>query len=163
MKIAVVYYSMSGNTAYTAEKLAARLGADCVRLIPEKGIPEKGLRKFLWGGKSALMGETPKLEPYVFDAAQYDAVVFGTPVWASSPAPPVRSFIEAQKEALAGKRFYAFACLMGSGAEKTFRKLAALLSVDSLAGTLALIDPKDHPTKENEEKIEAFCQKIEAR
>lgn len=162
MKIAVVYYSMSENTAYAAEKIAARLGADCIRLTPVKAIPDKGFRKFLWGGKSALMGEKPELEPYTFDAAQYDAVIFGTPVWASSPAPPLRSFIAQQLPALSGKRFFAYACLMGSGAEKTFRKLAELLSVESLSATLALISPKDAPSSENEEKIEAFCRQIES-
>ena len=115
MKIAVVYYSMSENTAFAADRIAARLGADCIRLTPVKSIPDKGFRKFLWGGKSALMGETPELEPYTFDAEKYDVLIFGTPVWASSPAPPLRSFIKAQGQALAGKRFYAFACLMGSG------------------------------------------------
>ena len=162
MKIAVVYYSMSENTAFAADRIAARLGADCIRLTPVKSIPDKGFRKFLWGGKSALMGETPELEPYTFDAEKYDVLIFGTPVWASSPAPPVRSFIKAQGQALAGKRFYAFACLMGSGAEKTFQKFASLLCVDRLAGTLALIEPKNQPTAENEKKIEKFCAEIEA-
>ena len=36
MKTAVVYYSMSGNTQQTAEKIADALGADLIRIEPKK-------------------------------------------------------------------------------------------------------------------------------
>ena len=80
MRTAVVYYSMSGNTAITAEKLAEGTGADLIRIAPEKAYPDRGFRKFLWGGKSAVMAETPVLQPYTFDAEQYDLVILGFPV-----------------------------------------------------------------------------------
>ena len=47
---------------------------------PVKTYPKKGFRKFFWGGKSAVMAETPELEPYKFDASSYDRIVFGFPV-----------------------------------------------------------------------------------
>ena len=50
MKTAVVYYSMSGNTELAAERIAAVLGADLIRLTPVKAYPDKGFRKFFWGG-----------------------------------------------------------------------------------------------------------------
>ena len=63
MKTAIVFYSMSGNTAMTAEKLAEALSADLIEIRPQHAYPDKGFRKFLWGGKSAVMAETPELEP----------------------------------------------------------------------------------------------------
>ena len=51
----VVYYSLEGNTAYAAEKIAAALGAKTLRLQPKKAYPDSGFRKFFWGGKSAVM------------------------------------------------------------------------------------------------------------
>ena len=69
MKTAIVYYSMSGNVEQTANAVADAIGADLIRLQPEKAYPDKGAKKFLWGGKSALMGETPTLQSYTFDAA----------------------------------------------------------------------------------------------
>ncbi len=155
MKTLIVYYSLEGNTAYAAERIAAETGADTLRLAPVKAYPTGGFRKFFWGGKSAVMAETPALEPYRFDAAAYDRIVFGFPVWASNIAPPIRTFIK--ENSLAGKRIAAFACEGGSGAEKAFGKLKAALGISALEAEAALIDPKARPDAENDRKIAAFC------
>lgn len=160
MKTAVVCYSMNGNTALVAEKLAAGIGADLIRISPEKAYPDKGIRKYLWGGKAAVMADTPKLEPYTFDPDRYEQVVFGFPVWASNVAPPVRTFVKENKEALSEKRIAAFACQGGSGGEKAFRKLLECLGRDSLAASMILNDPKDRPKAENDRAIEDFTVKL---
>ena len=160
MKTAVVYYSMSGNTAMTAEKLAEALGADCVEIRPEKAYPDRGVKKFLWGGKSAVMAETPKLEPYDFRAEEYDRIVIGFPVWASNIAPPVRTFAQENRDLLKNKKIAAFACQSGNGAEKAFRKLAEVLGRDSVAPTLVLIDPKAKPKAEKEQRIREYIREL---
>ncbi len=157
MKTAVVYYSMSGNTAYAAEKLAALLDADLIRIEPVDAYPDKGMRKFLWGGKSAVMGETPQLKPYTFDAAAYDCVVLAFPVWASTYAPPMRTFVAENLEGFAGKRIAALACYMGGGGDKALEKLRRSLGIDALAATLLLIDPKDKPSPSNDDRLAAFA------
>lgn len=160
MKTAIVYYSMSGNCAYTAEKVAAGLDADLIRLEPVKSYPDSGFRKFLWGGKSAVMGETPALKPYVFEEKKYDRVIFGFPVWASSPTPPIRTFIRDNRDSLKRKNIAAFICCSGGGADKALAKLKNLLETDSLEAELVLIDPKDKPAPENEAAIRNFCEKL---
>ena len=67
MKSIIVYYSLEGNTEYTAKEIAAKLGADLLRLEPVKAYPTGKVSKFVWGGKSAMMAETPQLKPYQFD------------------------------------------------------------------------------------------------
>ena len=62
MKTLIVYYTLEGNTHYAAKKIASLLDADMLRIKPVKTYPRKGFRKFLWGGKSAVMAETPELE-----------------------------------------------------------------------------------------------------
>ena len=57
MKTLIVYYSLEGNTQYAAERIAGRIGADVLRLVPKKAYHDKGFAKFFWGGKSAVMGE----------------------------------------------------------------------------------------------------------
>ena len=104
MKTLIVYYSLEGNTEYAAGQIAAILGADTLRIEPAKAYPATGFAKFFWGGKSAVMAETPELKPYVFHADDYDRIVFGFPVWASNFAPPIRTFIEDNKEELEEKR-----------------------------------------------------------
>ena len=161
MKTAIVYYSQGGNTALVAEKLAAVLGADLVRLEPQKAYPAEGFRKFFWGGKSAVMAETPALLPYSFDAAKYDTVVFGFPVWAGNVTPPLRTFI--RENDLRGLRLAALVCQSGAGAEKALGRLREALGVEQLEAEAILIDPKARPTPENEKKIAAFCDQLKAK
>lgn len=160
MKTAIVYYSMTGNTDYVAKKISDKIGADLIKIEPKKEYPNKGLRKFIWGGKSAVMGETPALEPYEFDGEKYDFIIFGTPVWASSFAPPIRTFIKENKEKLDGKKFAVFLCYMGGGAEKALEKLEKYLKIDRFEAQLILIEPKENETEENKGKMEEFCKKI---
>ena len=158
MKAIIVYYSLEGNTAFAAEKIADALGADTLQLNPVKEYPKSGIKKFLWGGKSAVMSETPKLEPYTFRGEDYDLILFGFPVWASNITPPLRTFIKENN--LEGKRIAAFACESGSGAEKAFEKLKALLKAEKLESETVLIDPKTKPSEENDRKITAFCNAL---
>ena len=160
MKKVVIYYSMSGNCEQTANKIAEKTGAELLRIEPETAYPSKGLRKFLWGGKSALMGEEPALKPYTFNASEYDGIVFGFPVWASSFTPPIRTFINENGEALKDKSISAFACFSGSGAEKALGKLKAFLGINAFKAELILVDPKSGPKGENDKLIEEFCNKI---
>lgn len=160
MKTAIVYFSLNGNTALAAEKIAKKLGADIIRIEPEKAYPDKGLKKFFHGGKSAMKNETPKLKPYSFDAEKYERVIFGTPVWAGNIAPPLRSFIEENKASLKEKRLAAFVCLSGSGAQKAVDKLKAALGIESLEAKLALVDPKSKPSEANDKQIANFCDAL---
>ena len=158
MKTLIVYYTLEGNTHYAAKKIASQLDADVLRVKPVKTYPRKGFRKFLWGGKSAVMAETPELEPYTFDASAYDRIVFGFPVWAGNVTPPLRTFIK--ENDFSGKRFAAFACQSGAGAEKAFEKLKTALGIRELDAELVLIDPKTKPDPINEKKISGFCGKL---
>ena len=161
MKTAVVYYSMGGNTAMVAGKLAGTLSADLISISPKRAYPDKGIWKFLWGGKSAVMAEAPALEPYTFSAEEYDLVILGFPVWASNIAPPVRTFIRDNLDALKDKKIAAFACESGSGGAKALDKLAGCLERGSLTATMILIDPKDRPKPENDQKITAFLKQLQ--
>jgi len=157
MKALIVYYSLEGNTDWAAKAIAASLGADLLRLEPARAYPSSGFKKFFWGGKSAVMAETPRLQPYDFRPERYDCIVFGFPVWAGNVTPPLRTFVKENLEALQGKRIAAFACQSGTGAEKAFGKLKQCLTISSLEAELVLIDPKARPNDGNGEKIEAFC------
>ena len=155
MKTLIVYYTLEGNTQYAAERIAAAIGAETLRLAPEKAYPDSGFKKFFWGRKSAVMAEKPKLQPYEFDPAAWERIIIGFPVWAGNVTPPIRTFIK--ENDLRGKRIAAFACQSGAGAEKAFAKLKAALGVSALEAEMVLIDPKTKPSEANEQKIAAFC------
>ncbi len=165
MITAIIYYSMSENTAFIAEKIAEKLEhADLIRIEPVKAYPAKGAKKFFWGGKAAVMGDKPNLKAYEFNAEKYDCIVIGTPVWAGTFTPPVRSFIDQNKDALSGKRIAAFTSSSGGPdqSEKTLDKLKKYIGVDAFAAEFGLTDPKKKPNVKNEEIIDSFCEKIKA-
>ena len=160
MKTAVVYYSMSGNCEYTAKKIARSIDADLIRLEPQKAYPDSGAKKFFWAGKSAVMGEAPALKPYKFKAPAYERIIFGFPVWAANPTPPIRTFIRENEDKLRGKKFSAFACQSGNGAEKALAKLKKMLGTDDLEAELILIDPLEKPDPGKDQAITGFCEKL---
>lgn len=165
MKTAVIYYSLEGNTRYVAEEIAAKTGADLISLVPVKEYPKKGLAKFYHGGKSAVLGETPELKPYVFDAEKYDNVILGCPVWASKCAAPINTFLAEHGEEMSEKgaeHVGIFLCQSGNGAQKVLEKYKETLKLDHFAGELVLIDPKKKVQNqlENTVKINEFCKKF---
>lgn len=160
MKIAIIYYSQSGNCDFVANEIAKHIDTDLIRIEPEKSYPDKGFKKFFFGGKSAVMGESPALVPYEFDADKYDLVIVGYPVWAGTFAPPIRSFVQNNFASLQTKKVCAFATSSGGNADKSFVKLAALLKVDSITPTLSLVDPLTKPSEDKNAQIESFCAQI---
>ena len=156
----VVYYSLEGNTEYVAEILKEKTGADLLKLVPKKAYHDKGFAKFLWGGKSAVMAEKPELEDINVDLSKYERIIFGFPVWASNFTPPLRTFIEDNAEKLKGKRFAAFACQSGSGAEKAFVKLAKCAGISDFEQKAVFLDPKAKPDDKKKEQIEDFCEAL---
>ena len=116
MKTAVVYYSLEGNVRYVAEKVAKETDAELIEIIPVKAYPDKGFKKFFWGGKAATMKEKPELEPYSFNEADYDTIVICSPVWAGTFTPPLRTFLA--EHDLTGKRIAVIASSGGGNAVK---------------------------------------------
>ena len=160
MKKLIVYYSLEGNTQYIAESMAGKLSADILKLEPVKAYKDKGFAKFIWGGKSAVMAEKPKLQPYDVDLSQYDEVIIGFPIWASNITPPIRTFVCDNQEELKAKKIAVYACQSGNGAEKAFAKLKDLLGIEEYSATAIFIDPKAKPSDDNDRKLEDFCGKI---
>ena len=160
MKTAIVYYSMSGNTKYVADKIAEKIEADIVRIEPVKAYPDKGAKKFIWGGKSAVMGEKPQLRPYEFSADKYDRIILGTPVCASNFAPPIRTFIKENPD-IQGKRIAVFTCFSGGGADKAIEKMKKCIGVEKFEAELILVDPKENVKVEDDEKLNQWLAGME--
>ncbi len=142
MKTLVIFYSFEGNTKFIAQQVAAALQADTMQLEVAKQYPKKGLQKYLWGGKSVLLGEQPPLTNPMADINAYQNIVLGTPVWAGSFAPPVHTFL--QQHTLHGKNVALFACHGGGGAQKCFAKIKACIPDNTFVGEMAFFDPLQH-------------------
>ena len=159
MKTWIVYYSLEGNTEFAAQQIAKELNAELLELKPVKAYPTGKVSKYIWGGKSAVMAEAPELQPYQFDKAECERIIFGFPVWASKIAPPLRTFI--RNNDLKGIKFAAFACQTAAGADKAFLTLKEELGTEALEAELVLLDPKTKPDDANAQKISDFCKNFQ--
>ncbi len=108
------------------------------------------------------MAEKPDLEDYNVDFSRFDRIIFGFPVWASTFTPPIRTFIDENREGLKGKRFAAFACQTGNGAEKALAKLEEFLGETAFEQTAIFFDPKTKQSEETDRQIEKFAEELKA-
>jgi len=143
MSSLVVYFSLDGNTKLIAEKIAKTINADIIELNTRKKYPTEGFKKYFWGGKGVIFREKPELTNKSIDLSRYEMIIIGTPVWAGSYAPPIKSFISQYN--IRGKRIALFASHGGGGAEKCFAKLKETLPGNEFIGEAAYIEPKRNP------------------
>ncbi|MEA1883346.1 MAG: flavodoxin [Thermotogota bacterium] len=93
-KTLVLYYSYEGHTKKVAEVIAKELSTDIEGVKPIKEMKTKGFGKFLWGGSQVVMKKKPELKPMNVNPDDYDTIFVGTPVWAFTYAPPVKTILE---------------------------------------------------------------------
>jgi len=149
MKTIIVYYSLEGNTDFLVKALADNIGAETLLLEPVKAQKTKGLSKFVWGGYQAVMKKKPELKPYAFKASDYDRIIFATPVWAGTFAPPLRTFFET--EDLIAKKV-AFFITHEGGKGKTKEQLEEILADNHILGSLDIITGKTDK-EENKKRL----------
>lgn len=147
MKNLVVYYSLEGNTKLIAETIRKEINADMLELRPEKQYPNKGFKKYFWGGKSVIFKEQPKLLNKWIDISIYDRVFIGTPVWAGTYAAPFNTFFNQHK--LKNKEVALFACHGGGGADKCLNNFKKELVNNKIIGQIEFIDPLKKNKDEN--------------
>lgn len=153
MRCLVVYYSFEGATRWVAERIAEATGAELLALQPEREISKSG--KFLWGGRQVVMGTRPPLLPFDHDPADYDLLFIGTPVWAFTFAPALRTFL--QDQSLAGKRVALF-CTHEGGPGKTLANMQKAAAPARVVAELDLCKPVRTPT--NAATIAAWARKV---
>jgi flavodoxin len=97
-KILLVYYSRSGTTRKFATAVAARLKCDTEEIQDVRS--RKGLFGWLRSGREAMRKVLPPIREMTRDPTAYDLVVVGSPVWASTMASPVRTWLDEHKREL---------------------------------------------------------------
>jgi flavodoxin len=138
MKTLIIFYSFDGNTKFLAEIMAKTVGADLLELKPEKEIQSHGFSKYLWGGKQVLMRKLPKLLPYDKNPNDYDLIIVGGPVWASTFAPTLKSFFSQTK--IIGKKVGIFCSCAGSPG-RTLSDMKKELSGNDVIGETHFVNP----------------------
>ncbi|MCR5414032.1 MAG: NAD(P)H-dependent oxidoreductase [Kiritimatiellae bacterium] len=128
-KILVAYYSWSGNTKFAAETISAALGG--VKLIEIKAVKPypSGMNECCDEAEGECKGKKLReIEPTGVNVADYDAVLVGTPNWYGTMAPPVRTFLVNNLEALKGKTVCLFQTHGGGGMQRVGADFSELMS-----------------------------------
>jgi len=147
MKVLTVYYSRSGNTERLAQEIATRMGADIDRIVDRK---DRGrtFNGWLIAGKDA----SQKMETDIVfdkDPDEYDLVIVGTPVWAWTMSPAVRTYLGQHPF-----KKVAFFCTYGALKGKTFAHMEEMSKRP--LGTLGM-SGKKIDNRSSEKVIGEFC------
>jgi len=118
MKTIVVYYSLTGNNAALAQKVAFELGAESFALVEKKeGRTTKDIIADM------IFGRRPELRALPSNLESYDLVIFMAPIWTFHLPSPLKTCLKGLKSKL---KKYAFISLSG-GALGSNTKIAAEL------------------------------------
>lgn len=122
MKVAIVFYSFSGNTKSACMYLKENLSADLIELKP---IPEE--TSFIKQCKLAFFKVKPELKSVNYDLSGYDFVIFATAVWAFTYTPALRTYFD-NVRGLEGKKGACFLTYgSGLGSVKALKELENVL------------------------------------
>lgn len=91
-KVLVVYYSLTGHTKDIAEKIAVKTNADLFEIKTKEPYPT-GAKLYTTSKKEIKNKQYPAVEA-VPDAAAYDVIFVGAPVWWYTMAPPLFTVLE---------------------------------------------------------------------
>lgn len=151
MKTLVVYYSKTGNTRKVGKLLAKKLKSDIDEIIDK--TDRKGIKGWLFGGRDAMQKNITEVK-FSKNPKKYDLAVIGTPVWAFTVSPAVRTYLLKNKF----KKVAFFLTYDSTGAERAFSEMQKC-SKNPIA-TLALT--KNELSSDNLfiKKVDDFCRKI---
>lgn len=158
MKTLVAFYSLEGNTQFISESIAAKLGADILKLETEKPFPTQGFAKFFKGGMSSVFKSTPKLKNQGIDLSAYDNIVLGMPVWASTYASPMNTLIKKHK--FTGKKVALLLCSGGPEVGKCLANLKKALTGNEIVGDIDFMEPLKQDKEEVTKKATAWAASL---
>ncbi|MDP2924418.1 MAG: hypothetical protein Q8O30_12000 [Candidatus Omnitrophota bacterium] len=116
MKVAIIFYSFSGNTKRACLFLARKLNAKGMDTDLIELKPKKETTSFFKQGGQAFFKDILELTEADYDVGKYELIVFASPLWAFTFAPALRSYLRKIIN-LEGKRVGCF-LTYGSGLGK---------------------------------------------
>ena len=129
-KVAVVYFSWSpdGNTRFAATTIAKKAGAALFEIKAETPY-NSDFNKCCDEAKPECYGKKLRsIKPIEgLDLAKYDVVFVGTPDWWGTMAPPIRTWVTQNKDALKGKTVCIFQTHGGGGMERVGKEFAEVV------------------------------------
>ncbi|MDD4290161.1 MAG: flavodoxin [Patescibacteria group bacterium] len=156
MKQLIIFYSFERNTKFIAQEIQKLTNANILELKVKNDIKTHGFLKYVWGRRRVLMKKTPELENYDKNFNDYDRIFIGSPVWVSTYAPAIRTFLKDNK--IIGRELVFFACFDGDEA-KVFENLKSELKNNKILGTIGFKEALKNK-EESIKNLNEFMHKI---
>jgi len=153
-KTLIVFYSRTGITKKIGELIAKKIGGDVEELIDEKD--RSGPLGYVMAGKDAALKKLTEIKPLKNNPEDYKTIILGTPIWAYTMAPALRTYIEKNKTILKKKATAFFCTQESSGGEKTLKEMETILGKP--VAELELSKKDIEPINEN--KLKEFLDNI---
>lgn len=149
-KTLVTFYSRSGHTKSVGQDIAKALKADIEEIIDLKNR-SRMIICLLIAGRDAILKKLTEIK-YKKDPTKYDLVIIGTPVWACTMTPAIRTYLTKNKF-----KKVAFFCTSAGQDGKTIQNMEELSK--KAVTILSLIDRELGESK-SKKKLESFCKKL---
>lgn len=156
-KIAVVYYSWSGNTKYVAEQIASFFNAKLFEIEPS--VPyTKNYGAVVEQAKKELNAKFKPQLKSIPNLAEFDFVFLGTPNWWGTFASPIRTFLD--KCDMSKKTIVPFITHKGSAWGDYLKDLKYVCKNSDIKEGLELWGSSSLKSKKTEQEISKWCNSI---
>lgn len=148
-RVAVIYFSCTGNTRTAAERIRDLTGADLIELVPEQPYTSQDLSYNDENCRANQEQKDPAARPRIagqpLDLSQYGTIYLGYPIWWGTAPRIINTFLDSYD--LTGKTIRPFCTSDSSGIETSVADIrAAVPGVDVTAG-LRIADPDGSDVK----------------
>ena len=157
MKSAVVFFSYDGNTRYLAGEISRELDSELIELSVVRNRNVADRKTFAWRTRQVSASQTPEVRFPDFSFRDADLIVVGTPVWAGSMAPAIRSFLHSHD--FFRTNFALFACYAGR-VGSALQHMKDMLIGNTIVGELSIREPLQHDRRNASNEVTMWARQL---
>lgn len=155
MKTLIVYFTRTNTTKIVAKEIGKKINATVEEI--KDGKNWSGVTGFLKAGRAAMKKSLTDNSPIANRIEEYDMVVIGSPVWAGTLPPAIRTFVTDNKTKF--KKVAFFTTQGGENKQRIFSDFAELLGSSPVVEMF--VTTKQVKSGMIEGELSAFVQKIQ--
>ena len=144
-RVAVIYFSCTGNTRTAAERIRDLTGADLIELVPEQPYTSQDLDYNDESCRANQEQKDPAARPRIagqpLDLSQYGTIYLGYPLWQGTAPRIINTFLDSYD--LTGKTIRPFCTSGSSGIETSVADIRAAAPEVNVTAGLHIADGSD--------------------
>jgi flavodoxin len=154
----VVYYTNSyGNTKAVAEQIYKTMGGDIFEIVLKNPYPTDEKTVIEMVREEMKQNYRPELKENISDLSSYDIIFIGTPIWFSTMASPLFTFLESND--FTGKTIIPF-YTCGGGNEGSMVEDMKARCKDATFLPIFGVSRKDRENGIGEQKVEQYLKEL---